>query len=114
MPPLVRRSPGYPGRPPPRCRRRWARHDAAFPAWARTAPKDRAVLLTRVAEALEAQAAEYAALESRNTGKPQAAALNDELPAIADVFRYFAGACRSPQRPGGRRVPAWPHQHDPP
>ena len=69
---------------------------AAFPAWARTAPKDRAVLLTRVAEALEAQAADYAALESRNTGKPQAAALNDELPAIADVFRFFAGACRSP------------------
>ena len=69
---------------------------AAFPAWARTAPKDRAVLLTRVAEALEAQAAEYAALESRNTGKPQPAALNDELPAIADVFRFFAGACRSP------------------
>ena len=69
---------------------------AAFPAWARTAPKDRAVLLTRVAEALESQAADYAALESRNTGKPQAAALNDELPAIADVFRFFAGACRSP------------------
>jgi len=69
---------------------------AAFPGWARTAPKDRAALLTRVAEALESQAADYAALESRNTGKPQAAALNDELPAIADVFRFFAGACRSP------------------
>ncbi len=39
----------------------------------------------------------YAALESRNTGKPLAAALNDELPSIADVFRFFAGACRSPQ-----------------
>src|SRR5690242_8671796 len=70
---------------------------AAFPGWAATAPKDRAALLTRIAEALEAQAADYAALESRNTGKPLAAMLNDEMPSIADVFRYFAGACRIPQ-----------------
>jgi aminobutyraldehyde dehydrogenase len=71
--------------------------ETAFPRWANTAPRDRATLLTRIAEALEAAAAEYAALESRNTGKPLAAALADELPAIADVFRFFAGACRSPQ-----------------
>jgi len=71
--------------------------EEAFPTWARTAPKDRALLLTRVAEGLEAEAADYAALESRNTGKPLAAALNDELPSIADVFRYFAGVCRAPQ-----------------
>jgi aminobutyraldehyde dehydrogenase len=70
---------------------------AAFPGWAGTAPKDRAALLMRIAQALESEAAEYAALESRNTGKPLASALNDELPAIADVFRFFAGACRSPQ-----------------
>jgi len=71
--------------------------EAAFPAWAGTAPKDRAAGLLRIAAALESQAAEYAALESRNTGKPLGAALGDELPAIADVFRFFAGACRSPQ-----------------
>jgi aminobutyraldehyde dehydrogenase len=70
--------------------------ETAFPGWARTAPKDRAALLLRVAEHLEAEAAAYAALESRNTGKPLAAALSDELPAIADVFRYFAGVCRAP------------------
>ncbi len=46
---------------------------------------------------IEAEAAAYAALESRNTGKPLAAALNDEMPAIADVFRFFAGVCRVPQ-----------------
>jgi aminobutyraldehyde dehydrogenase len=71
--------------------------DSAFGGWARTAPKDRAALLTRIAQALEADAADYAALESRNTGKPLAAVLSDEMPAIADVFRYFAGACRAPQ-----------------
>jgi aminobutyraldehyde dehydrogenase len=71
--------------------------EAAFPAWARSAPKERAALLLRIAEHIEADAPAYAALESRNTGKPLAAALGDELPAIADVFRFFAGACRSPQ-----------------
>ena len=69
---------------------------AAFPGWAGTAPKDRAALLMRIAEHVDAQADEYAALESRNTGKPLAAARGDELPAIADVFRYFAGVCRAP------------------
>jgi aminobutyraldehyde dehydrogenase len=70
--------------------------EAAFGAWSRSAPKDRAALLLRIAAGIEADASAYAALESRNTGKPLAAALNDELPAIADVFRFFAGACRAP------------------
>ncbi|MGB6603650.1 MAG: gamma-aminobutyraldehyde dehydrogenase [Steroidobacteraceae bacterium] len=70
--------------------------ERAFAGWARTAPKDRAALLLKIADALETEAADYAALESRNTGKPLAAMLNDELPAIADVFRYFAGAARAP------------------
>jgi aminobutyraldehyde dehydrogenase len=70
--------------------------ETAFPGWARTAPKERAALLLRVADRIDADAAAYAALESRNTGKPLAAALADELPAIADVFRFFAGACRTP------------------
>jgi aminobutyraldehyde dehydrogenase len=68
--------------------------ERAFEGWARTAPKDRAALLLKIADGLETQAAAYAALESRNTGKPLAAMINDELPAIADVFRYFAGAAR--------------------
>lgn len=68
--------------------------DAAFPAWSRTVPKDRAALLLKLADAVEARGPALAALESRNTGKPLAAALNDEIPAIADVFRYFAGAAR--------------------
>src|SRR5258708_23925476 len=70
--------------------------ERAFPGWARTTPKDRAALLLRIAAHIEAEGAAYAELESRNTGKPLAAMLNDEIPAIADVFRYFAGACRAP------------------
>jgi len=68
--------------------------DAAFPAWSRTVPRDRAALLLKLADAIEARGAELARLESRNTGKPYLAALNDEIPAIADVFRFFAGAAR--------------------
>ncbi len=68
---------------------------AAFASWSRTVPKDRAAMLLKVADAIEAKGADLARLESRNTGKPYAAALNDEIPAIADVFRFFAGACRT-------------------
>ena len=66
----------------------------AFPGWSQTVPRDRAQLLLRLADAVDAHAADLARLESRNTGKPYAAALADELPAIADVFRFFAGAAR--------------------
>jgi aminobutyraldehyde dehydrogenase len=71
--------------------------EQAFPGWARTPPKERATLLLKIADGIEADAAGYAALESRNTGKPLAAVLNDEMPSIADIFRYFAGVCRAPQ-----------------
>jgi aminobutyraldehyde dehydrogenase len=70
--------------------------EGAFPGWARTAPKERAALMLRIAEHIDAEAGAYAALESRNTGKPLAAVQADEMPSIADVFRFFAGACRSP------------------
>ena len=68
---------------------------AAFDGWARTAPKDRAALLLKLADRIDAEGAAFAELESRNTGKPGAAMLNDEIPAISDVFRFFAGAART-------------------
>nr|WP_314584115.1 gamma-aminobutyraldehyde dehydrogenase [uncultured Pseudomonas sp.] len=68
--------------------------DAAFESWSQTAPKDRSLLLLKLADAIDENAAELAKLESDNCGKPYHAALNDELPAIADVFRFFAGASR--------------------
>ena len=67
----------------------------AFPAWAATVPKDRGALLLKLADRIEAEGAEFARLESQNCGKPLSAALNDEIPAIADVFRFFAGAART-------------------
>src|SRR5688572_31721885 len=66
----------------------------AFPGWAATVPKERGALLLKLADRIEAEAMEFARLESQNCGKPLNAALNDEIPAVADVFRFFAGACR--------------------
>ncbi len=69
--------------------------EVAGPGWAQTVPKDRAALLLRMADRIEADGPAFAKLESENTGKPLAAALNDEIPAIADVFRFFAAAART-------------------
>ena len=68
---------------------------SAFDGWSRTPPKDRAALLLKLADRIEAAGPEFARLESQNCGKPLSAALNDEIPAIADVFRFFAGAART-------------------
>jgi aminobutyraldehyde dehydrogenase len=69
--------------------------EVAGPGWAQTVPKDRAALLLRLADRIEADGTAFAKLESDNAGKPLAAALNDEIPAIADVFRFFAAAART-------------------
>jgi aminobutyraldehyde dehydrogenase len=67
----------------------------AFDGWSETTPMERARLLLKLADAIEARAEEFARLESLNCGKPYARALADEIPAVADVFRFFAGAARS-------------------
>lgn len=69
--------------------------DAAFARWAATPPRDRAAALLKLADRIEAAATELATIESQNCGKPHAAVLADEIPAVADVFRFFAGAART-------------------
>ena len=66
----------------------------AFETWSSTTPATRSGLLLDLAAAIEANAAELARLESMNCGKPYIRVLEDEIPAIADVFRFFAGALR--------------------
>src|SRR5262245_49250989 len=66
----------------------------AFKVWGQTTPQERSLLLLRVADRLEADASAYADLESLNCGKPHARVLPDELPAVVDCFRFFAGAAR--------------------
>ena len=67
----------------------------AFPTWKKTTPRDRSTMLLKLADAIDANAINLANLESMNCGKPYLAALNDEMPAVADVFRFFAGAVRN-------------------
>ena len=66
----------------------------AFESWSDTTPADRSKMLLKLADAIEQRAEEFARLESLNCGKPYARALGDEIPAIVDCYRYFAGAAR--------------------
>ena len=66
----------------------------AFRSWGSTTPQERSLLLLKLADRIEQDAKGYADLESLNCGKPRARALGDEMPAIVDCFRYFAGAAR--------------------
>ncbi|MEU4089045.1 aminobutyraldehyde dehydrogenase [Streptomyces aureus] len=63
--------------------------------WSTTTPQQRQGALLRIADALEWHADAVASAEVADTGKPRALFLADELPAIADVLRYFAGAARN-------------------
>ena len=67
----------------------------AFKKWSRTSPAERSGLLLKLADAIDDKAQELAKLESLNTGKPYHLSLNDGLPAVSDVFRYYAGTCRN-------------------
>lgn len=68
--------------------------EKAFPLWSRTTPGERSALLLKLADRIEAEAEAFARLESQNCGKPLARVIADEMPAIVDCFRFFAGAVR--------------------
>ncbi|MDR0810285.1 MAG: gamma-aminobutyraldehyde dehydrogenase [Gemmobacter sp.] len=67
----------------------------AFDGWSRTSPGERAAALLRIADRVEAEADAFAALEALNCGKPINSARNDEIPAVVDCYRFFAGAVRT-------------------
>lgn len=69
--------------------------EAAFKSWSLTTPGQRSAYLLRIADAIEKEAEGFAALEALNCGKPINAVLNDEIPAIVDCYRFFAGAVRN-------------------
>ncbi|MDK3071975.1 gamma-aminobutyraldehyde dehydrogenase [Sedimentitalea sp. JM2-8] len=68
---------------------------AAFASWSRTTPSERSAKLLAIADAIEANLEELAQLEALNCGKPINEVRNEEVPAVADCFRYFAGAVRN-------------------
>ena len=65
----------------------------ALPEWLETTPGERADMLFKLADLIEENAEELAALESKNVGKPLSYA-RDEMPVSADNIRFFAGAAR--------------------
>ena len=67
---------------------------SAFKTWGQTTPQERSLLLLKLAGHIEDNAKAYAELESKNCGKPFIRVLEDELPAVVDCYRYFAGAAR--------------------
>jgi acyl-CoA reductase-like NAD-dependent aldehyde dehydrogenase len=64
---------------------------AAFPAWRRVPPVDRARLLRRLATLVEDNAEELAQIESQNVGKPISGA-RGEVAMVAEVLHFYAGA----------------------
>ncbi len=66
----------------------------AFPGWRDATPSARSLALLRIADALEARGEELVRAEVRNTGKPFALTMQEELPPMVDQIRFFAGAAR--------------------
>ncbi len=66
----------------------------AFEGWSQRTPAERSQALLALAAMLEQHGEELARLEALNAGKPIVAVSRDELPAMADNLRFFAGAAR--------------------
>jgi betaine-aldehyde dehydrogenase len=67
---------------------------AAAQRWQDATPGERSLALLRIADAVEGRAEELVAAECRNTGKPVAITMAEELPPLVDELRFFAGAAR--------------------
>ncbi|MEF8760635.1 MAG: aldehyde dehydrogenase [Candidatus Accumulibacter sp. UW25] len=68
---------------------------AAADKWGRTAPADRANVLLKIADRLEANLEILAYAETVDNGKPIRETLNADIPLTIDHFRYFAGCLRA-------------------
>ncbi|MEU6868638.1 aminobutyraldehyde dehydrogenase [Streptomyces sp. NPDC046876] len=68
---------------------------AAYAHWSTTTPAVRQRALLGIADALEEHADALTAAETADTGKPAHRFRTEELPAITDTVRFFAGAARN-------------------
>ncbi|MGJ0502452.1 MAG: aldehyde dehydrogenase [Methylocystis sp.] len=68
---------------------------AAKDAWGQMSPAERAVILNRVADVMEANLGLLAAAETWDNGKPIRETTAADVPLAIDHFRYFAGAIRA-------------------
>ncbi|GMA21758.1 acetaldehyde dehydrogenase ExaC [Arsenicicoccus piscis] len=68
---------------------------AAAPAWGRTSPAERAVILNKIADRMEENLEDLAVIETWDNGKAVRETLAADLPLAVDHFRYFAGCIRA-------------------
>ena len=68
---------------------------AASAEWGRASQTERAAVLNKIADAIDANREMLAVTESWENGKPVRESLNADVPLAADHFRYFASAVRS-------------------
>ncbi|MBT8131330.1 MAG: aldehyde dehydrogenase family protein, partial [Gammaproteobacteria bacterium] len=61
-------------------------------SWTQTSADFRAAVLNRMADAIEKRCGEFAAAESRDTGKPITLASTVDIPRAISNFRFFAAA----------------------
>lgn len=59
--------------------------------WPRMSGRERGVLLNKFADLLEKNAAELAALETLDNGKPLAMSAAADIPLSVEHYRYYAG-----------------------
>jgi aldehyde dehydrogenase len=64
-------------------------------AWGRTTAAERAVILNKIADTIEANLPDLALAETWENGKPIRETMAADLPLAVDHFRYFAGAIRA-------------------
>ncbi len=68
---------------------------AAKDAWGRTSVAERAVILNKIADRMEAKLGVLALAETIDNGKPIGEATLADIPLAIDHFRYFAGCIRA-------------------
>ena len=68
---------------------------AAAPKWGKTTPTERAVVLNKMADRIEANLEKIAIAESWENGKACRETLAADIPLAVDHLRYFAGAIRA-------------------
>ena len=68
---------------------------AAFPAWKKTSPAERAAILLKIADIIDANRNHLAMIETLDNGKPIRETTNIDVPMSSDHFRYFAGIIRA-------------------
>ena len=66
-----------------------------FEVWREKTPSERQLALFRFADAIEQRAKELVDIECKNTGKPVALTMSEEIPPMVDQIRFFAGAARN-------------------